>query len=62
MPKFMCCKVYSNSAHELLCTQINVKLTDFDCVWIRYYAIEGHFMFICLKLLPSALAKWWRVN
>lgn len=61
MPKFMHCNVYSNSAHELLCTQINVKLIDYDCVWIRY-AIEGHFMFICLKLLPSTLAEWWCVN
>ena len=30
MPKFMRCNVHSNSAHELLCTQINVKLIDFD--------------------------------
>lgn len=35
VPKFMCCNVYHNSAHELLCTQINVKLIAFDCVWIR---------------------------
>jgi len=60
----MSCNVYSNSAHELLGPQINVKLIDFDCVWIKYYAIEGYFVFICLKLklLLSTLAKQWCVN
>jgi hypothetical protein len=56
--KCMHSNAYSNSAHIFLCTHINAKLTDCDCVWIRYYAVEGHIMFICLKLLRTPLATW----
>lgn len=55
------CAVLCIVTLHMLCTQINVKLRAIDCVWIRY-AIEGHFMFKCLKLLPSTLVKWRCVN